>query len=78
MLERIILACSQKNDLILDPFCGSATTGVSALKNDRKFIGIDAEKKYLDNIAIPRIKDVFQTNNIFSLNIKKTQDSLLP
>ena len=32
LLERIILACSQENDIILDPFCGSATTGVAALK----------------------------------------------
>ena len=59
LLERIILSCSRENDLILDPFCGSATTGVVALKYKRKFIGIDSEKKYLDELAIPRIKDIF-------------------
>ena len=56
LLERIVLACSQENDVILDPFCGSATTGIAALRNNRQFVGIDAEQEYLDNIAIPRIK----------------------
>ena len=68
LLDRIVLACSQENDIVLDPFCGSATTGVSALKNNRKFVGIDADKEYLDKIAIPRIKDVFRQNNLFTFN----------
>ena len=57
LLERIILACSQEGDLILDPFCGSATTGAVALRLGRRFIGIDTEAEYLDNLAIPRIRD---------------------
>jgi len=68
LLERVIRACSQENDIILDPFCGSATTGVVALKNNRKFVGIDAAKEYLDKMAIPRIKDVF--NDLFAFNTK--------
>ncbi len=63
LLERIVLACSQENDTILDPFCGSATTGVAALRNNRRFVGIDTEQEYLDNIAIPRMKDVFSQNS---------------
>ena len=58
LLERIVLACSEENDIILDPFCGSATTGVAALRNNRKFVGIDLEKDYLDKIAIPRIRNL--------------------
>ena len=57
LLERIILACSSEGDTVLDPFCGSCTTGVVALTNKRKFIGIDAEISYLDNIAIKRMED---------------------
>ncbi len=68
LLERVILACSQENDIILDPFCGSATTGVAALNNNRKFVGIDAAKEYLDKMAIPRIKDVFY--DLFAFNTK--------
>ncbi len=70
LLERIVLACSQEHDIILDPFCGSATTGVAALKNNRKFVGIDSEKDYLDRIAIPRIKDVFKQSSLFSFKEK--------
>jgi site-specific DNA-methyltransferase (adenine-specific) len=63
LLERIILATSKEGDIILDPFCGSATTGVVALKNNRKFVGIDSERTYLDRIAIPRIRDVLEISN---------------
>ena len=72
LLERIVLACSKENDIILDPFCGSATTGVAALKNNRKFVGIDLEKDYLDNIAIPRIMDIQSQGNLFLVK-KKTK-----
>jgi len=68
LLERIVLACSRENEIILDPFCGSATTGVVALRSNRKFVGIDAVQEYLDNIAIPRIKDVFSQNSFFNFN----------
>lgn len=57
LLDRIILASSNESDIILDPFCGSATTGVAALRHNRKFIGIDSEQKYLDEFAIPRLED---------------------
>ena len=57
LLERVITATTKKGDLVLDPFCGSATTGVIAIRNGLSFIGIDLEKKYLDDIAIPRINN---------------------
>ena len=57
LLERIILASTNENDLILDPFLGSGTTGVVALKLNRKFIGIEKEVNFLE-IAKRRIDDV--------------------
>lgn len=48
LLERIILASTNEGDLILDPFMGSATTGVAALKHNRKFVGIEKEKKFVE------------------------------
>ncbi|PIV50584.1 site-specific DNA-methyltransferase [Candidatus Falkowbacteria bacterium CG_4_10_14_0_2_um_filter_36_22] len=48
LLVRIIMASTDKGDIVLDPFTGSSTTGLAANLNDRKFIGIDLEKKYLD------------------------------
>ena len=41
LLERIIKASSDKGDIVLDPFCGCATTCVSAEMQERKWIGID-------------------------------------
>ena len=58
LLDRIVRASSDPRMVVLDPFCGSGTTGVAALMNGRKFIGIDAEKTYLENIALPRLVDI--------------------
>ena len=49
-----ILSWSNPNDLILDPFLGSGTTGVAAKKLKRKFIGIELDETYL-NLAKNRI-----------------------
>ena len=54
---------SVPGEAVLDPFCGSATTGVVALKNNRKFVGIDSERTYLNRIAIPRIRDVLELSD---------------
>lgn len=55
LLERVVLAASHHGDLVLDPFVGSGTTGVAAVKNGRRFIGIDQETEYLD-LAEMRIR----------------------
>jgi len=47
LLKRIILASTHEGDLVLDPFCGSSTTGVAAVLLDRKYVGIDLEDEYL-------------------------------
>lgn len=57
LLKRIILAASKEKDIVLDPFCGSGTTGVVAIRYGRKFVGIDSESKYFEQLAIPRLKD---------------------
>ena len=48
LLRRIVLASTKKGEVVLDPFAGSSTTGLSAFLFGRKFIGIDTEKQYLD------------------------------
>lgn len=57
LLKRIILASTNKGDLILDPFTGSSTTGIMANKLGRKFVGIDIESEYLD-LSIKRFEDL--------------------
>ena len=55
LLHRIILASSNKNDFILDPFLGSGTTAVVSKKLGRVYYGIEKEKKYFD-ASIKRVK----------------------
>lgn len=59
LLRHIILASTNKGDLILYPFTGSSTTGIMALELDRKFIGIDLENEYLD-LSVKRFEQVFE------------------
>ena len=47
LLEKIILASTDKDYLVLDPFCGSATTGVACKMLGRKFIGIDINPEFI-------------------------------
>ena len=56
LLEKIILASTDEGDLILDPFNGSGTTGIVASRLNRKYIGIEKEKEYLD-LTIRRLTD---------------------
>jgi len=48
LLHRIILASSNKNDFILDPFLGSGTTAVVSKKLGRNYFGIEKEKNYFE------------------------------
>lgn len=57
LLHRIILASTKKGDLILDPFSGSATTGIAANLLDRQYVGIDLEQKFLD-ISLRRKQEI--------------------
>lgn len=57
ILDKIILASTNENDLVLDPFCGSSTTGISAVKLNRRYIGIDNEKEYLE-ISKKRFEEI--------------------
>lgn len=61
LLERIILASTNEGDLVLDPFMGSATTGVAALKHNRKFVGIEKEKEFVE-LAEKRLSAVKGAN----------------
>ena len=47
LLSRIVLASTKANDLVLDPFTGSSTTGIAANLFGRKFIGVDQDSNFL-------------------------------
>src|ERR1700720_2334350 len=47
LLARVILAASRPDDLVLDPFCGTGTTGAVAQRLRRRFIGMERESAYV-------------------------------
>ena len=57
IIKYLIQILSNKNDIVLDPFMGSGTTGVACVNLNRNFIGIEIDKEYFE-IAKQRIKVV--------------------
>lgn len=55
LLTRIIAACTNTGGKVLDPFCGSGTTGVAAIELGRHFVGIDQDRDYVQKLAKLRI-----------------------
>jgi site-specific DNA-methyltransferase (adenine-specific) len=56
LVEYLVRAGSSPGDVVLDPFMGSGTTGVAAVKLGRKFVGIESEPQFFDS-ACRRIAD---------------------
>ena len=70
LLYKIILSSSKPDDIVLDPFFGTGTTGAVAKKLGRKYIGIEKEKKYID-VARLRIKKIkCEPNEIEKLSLE--------
>lgn len=55
LMERIISACSNEKDLVLDPFCGTASSAAAAIKLHRNYIGVDIDDICI-NEAIERLE----------------------
>ena len=68
LLERIILASTSEGDLVMDPFSGSSTTGVAAIRLRRRFVGIELESEFL-NLSVKRLEQ--------AINIKKSSLSFV-
>lgn len=64
-LLRELVRIVPENATILDPFCGSGTTGVAAIQLGRKFIGIELEERYCE-IAAKRIQEAEQSQPLFT------------
>ena len=58
LLERIIKASSNENDIVLDPFCGCATTCIAAEKLQRQWIGIDLSPKAVELVQLRIERDL--------------------
>ena len=78
LLSRVIMSSTKINDIILDPFFGTGTTGVVAKRLNRNFIGIEADLNYVDE-SIKRINntEVIQPNEVIQTP-PKTQEKRVP
>lgn len=56
LLDRIIRASTNPHDLVLDPFCGSGTTGVVCARLGRRFVGFELDEEFL-GVAAKRLTD---------------------
>ena len=71
LMSRIILASTQKGDKVLDPFCGSGTTGIAANLLERDFVGIEREREYVEMSQRRRLEiDNPQTAESYRTRIK--------
>ena len=61
-----IISWSNEGDLVFDPFMGSGTTAVAALDTDRKYIGAEIAKEYVE-IANDRIRDHTTKDSLFDI-----------
>ncbi|MGB9881821.1 MAG: DNA-methyltransferase [Methanomassiliicoccales archaeon] len=59
LVERLVLALTNKGDMVLDPFAGVGSSIIAAILNNRKAVGVDKEKVYTD-IAFQRILDAMK------------------
>jgi len=80
LMERIVRISTNERDIILDPFCGSSSTGVAANKFNRKYIGIDLSKEFLE-LSKNRLKSTneqqLELRLSYKENIKTKEEGLV-
>ena len=78
LLHRIILASTNKNDLVVDPFLGSGTTAVVAKKLQRNFIGIEQNTNYiyLSKKRLEKVKSY--SNSVVKINKSRKELPKVP
>ena len=69
LVETCLLAATKEGDVVFDPFTGSGTTGVVALKNNRKFIGVELVKEY-QIISQERLDEISKQINLSAFRQK--------
>lgn len=74
LLARIIIASTKPGEWVLDPFCGSSTTGIAANLLGRRFLGIDQDEQYIE-MGRKRREELenIQTYHLYRSKIKDIQ-----
>lgn len=78
LLQRIIQASSNEGDVVLDPFCGCATTCVAAEQLRRQWIGIDISPKAIELVKIRLEKEVSFFGQVISRDDIPKRSEKLP
>jgi site-specific DNA-methyltransferase (adenine-specific) len=76
LMEALILDFTDPGDLILDPYAGSGSTGVAAIRLGRRFIGWERDPKY-HAIAVKRLEAAREQLTIFPAKTPKTKQETL-
>lgn len=77
LLVRLILASTEPNAWILDPFAGSSTTGIAANLTGRRFLGIDKEKTFVELSRNRKVEiEDFHRFMLYRSKIKDLQNSM--
>ncbi len=77
LLERIIKASSNEGDVVLDPFCGCATTCIAAERLKRQWVGIDVSKKAFDLVQERLIEEVIGIDEAGNQDMLKRQNEVI-
>ena len=91
LLARIIMASTQHREWILDPFCGSSTTGIAANLLGRRYLGVEQEEQFLEisknrrkeledihtyHKYCSKIKDIQYLNSMYSSMVEEDSDMI--
>jgi site-specific DNA-methyltransferase (adenine-specific) len=77
LMSEIILDFTKPGELICDPFCGSGSTGVAAVKAGRRFIGIEQNERWFD-LSCKRISEALKQGDLFIAPPKPAEQTSLP
>ena len=61
-MKRLIALCTLEGETVLDPFCGSGSTGVACVSLGRNFLGIDLDQSFLE-LATKRIESAYEDHS---------------
>lgn len=62
LCEELVLNSTKPGEVVLDPFCGSSSTGVAALRNGREYIGIDASERAIE-VSVRRVEEIIRAKS---------------
>lgn len=74
LMSELVRLFSFEGDTVCDPFCGSATTGVAAIRQGRHFIGIEQDPKWFD-LSLRRLSEALQQPDFFIARTKPQQEA---